>query len=442
MANSGRGIEAVLSRSGLMRNRLITQMLHAFETRLRQGWDKEENRMSDGAATMSKPARDVRLDFFRGLAMFIIFIAHMPANSWFLFIPARFGFSSAGELFVFCSGLASSFAFGRVFVREGWLAGTRRILYRLWQVYWAHIGLALALITVSVIGLEVTGIDYPGAIGLDWFLAHAGEGMLKLMTLRFTPTFLDILPMYLVLLAMVPAMMALARLSRLLPLLAMAGMWLMVQIYGANLSGGQMPGMVWFFDPFAWQLVFFTGFAFGMRWLPVPKFEKGPLFWLCVAVLVASVPVNFWAFTENIPVLADIHNGFVPEDGKTHLVLPLYLHFLASAYVVLTLVESVKARLIEIRPVILVGQQALATFIASIILAWVGGMVLDQIGRSEAALALVNLAGFAGLVAVALIARGYKGGGSGKGPLPAGRRQEPAPQQDATSRLMARTTGG
>lgn len=382
--------------------------------------------MSDSASAMSKPGRDVRLDFFRGLAMFIIFIAHMPANSWFLFIPARFGFSSAGELFVFCSGLASSFAFGRVFIKEGWLAGTRRILYRIWQVYWAHIGLALVLITVSVIGLNITGNDYPRAIGLEWFFAHAGEGLLKLMTLSFTPTFLDILPMYLVLLAMVPVMMGLAMLSRLLPLLAMALMWFAVQIYGVNLPGGQMPGMVWFFDPFAWQLVFFTGFAFGMRWIPVPTFERGALFWLCVAFLLASVPVNFWAFTDNVAALADIHNWFVPEDGKTHLVLPLYLHFLSCAYVVLTLVDPIKARLIEVRPVILVGQQALATFMASIILAWVGGMVLDQIGRSEVALALVNLAGFAGLVIVALIARGYKSGPAGKGKMKVARAQESA----------------
>ena len=59
--------------------------------------------------------RDVRLDFVRGLSMFIIFVAHVPANSWFLFIPARFGFSSAAELFVFFSGLASCYAFCRIF---------------------------------------------------------------------------------------------------------------------------------------------------------------------------------------------------------------------------------------------------------------------------------------------------------------------------------------
>jgi hypothetical protein len=83
-------------------------------------------------------ARDLRLDFFRGLAMLIIFVAHVPGNSWTEYIPARFGFSSAAEMFVFCSGCASAIAFGSVFARCGWATGTIRIACRIWQLYWAH----------------------------------------------------------------------------------------------------------------------------------------------------------------------------------------------------------------------------------------------------------------------------------------------------------------
>ena len=63
--------------------------------------------------------RDLRLDFFRGLAMFIILIAHIPNNAWALWIPARFGPSDAAEMFVFCSGFASAIAFGSVFLERG-----------------------------------------------------------------------------------------------------------------------------------------------------------------------------------------------------------------------------------------------------------------------------------------------------------------------------------
>ncbi|MEM9096562.1 MAG: OpgC domain-containing protein, partial [Pseudomonadota bacterium] len=62
--------------------------------------------MSSQATTTTKKPRDLRLDFFRGLAMFIILLAHTPGNTWTLWIPARFGFSDATEIFVFCSGMA------------------------------------------------------------------------------------------------------------------------------------------------------------------------------------------------------------------------------------------------------------------------------------------------------------------------------------------------
>src|SRR5208337_1620931 len=66
------------------------------------------------------------------------------------YIPARFGFSSAAEMFVFCSGCASAIAFGSVFARCGWGIGTIRIACRIWQLYWAHIGLFLVLATISI----------------------------------------------------------------------------------------------------------------------------------------------------------------------------------------------------------------------------------------------------------------------------------------------------
>jgi hypothetical protein len=80
------------------------------------------------------PKRDPRLDVFRGLAMFIIFIAHLPGNPWNAYIPARFGPSDATEMFVFCSGFASAIAFGGTFNRDGFGVGTLRVLHRCWQI--------------------------------------------------------------------------------------------------------------------------------------------------------------------------------------------------------------------------------------------------------------------------------------------------------------------
>jgi len=78
---------------------------------------------------MAATVRDPRLDFYRGMAMFIILFAHTPGNFFTSWIPARWGFSDATEMFVFCSGMASAIAFGRTFERAGWGLGTARVAY-------------------------------------------------------------------------------------------------------------------------------------------------------------------------------------------------------------------------------------------------------------------------------------------------------------------------
>ena len=90
------------------------------------------------APTLRKP-RDVRVDFFRGAALLIIFVAHVPGNWLGNWIPARFGMSDAAHMFVFISGYAAAIAFGGTFVRHGFVAGTARIAMRCLQLYGAHI---------------------------------------------------------------------------------------------------------------------------------------------------------------------------------------------------------------------------------------------------------------------------------------------------------------
>lgn len=354
----------------------------------------------------AKPARDVRLDFVRGLSMFIIFVAHVPANSWFLFIPARFGFSSAAELFVFCSGLASGYAFGGAFVKQGFGIGTRRVIRRVVQVYGAHLGLLAGLVAASFVGFWLTDIDYPGKLALAPLFASNGSGVIDLLTLRWMAAYTDILPLYIVLLAMIPLVMALARVSTHLLFAALGGLWLVANLTGLNLPAN---GTGWFFNPFAWQLLFFAGFSFGMGWLPAPQLRKGWLFWLCALIVLISIPLNFWAFLEAFPALDHLRESLLPPGNQTFLSPFRFGHFLALAYVGLVLIDPYRATLARMTPIVKVGQQSLPTFITSTILIWVAGMALDWTGRGEIATALVNLAGFGVIIAVAYIASALKG---------------------------------
>src|SRR5271166_1052868 len=352
-------------------------------------------------------ARDLRLDFFRGLAMLIIFVAHVPGNSWTEYIPARFGFSSAAEMFVFCCGCASALAFGSIFVRRGWRTGTARILYRIWQLYWAHIGLFVVLATISAVAtrLHIGTKDYAADLNLDAFGSDRWGAVTGMMTLSLVPDLLNILPMYVVLLALVPPAMALSTINPLLVVAASVALWHVVQATGLNLPAGGVTGRRWFFDPFAWQLMFFTGFAFGMGWFPKPRLNHPAFLPVAAAAVTLSVPVNFWAFTDNIPALLAVHDWLVPDGivATTRLDVVRYAHFFCLAYVVLSLVDRCPKPFTSpaLAPVVAIGRQSLPAFVSSVTVAWTAGIFLDVVGRDWLSTAAVNLLGFAAIFSIA-----------------------------------------
>ena len=60
--------------------------------------------MADDSATALN-GRDARLDMFRGIALLMIFINHVPGTAWENFTSRNFGFSDAAEAFVLMSGM-------------------------------------------------------------------------------------------------------------------------------------------------------------------------------------------------------------------------------------------------------------------------------------------------------------------------------------------------
>jgi hypothetical protein len=370
---------------------------------------------------MSAPPRqrDLRLDFFRGIGMFIILIAHITDNPWTLWIPARFGFSDATEMFVFSSGMASAIAFGAVFGRAGWGMGTLRVAHRIWQVYWVHLGVFFVTLAL-MLALNLTGAfprDEVGALNLYPFLNTTGPNLLGLLTLTYVPNYFDILPMYLVILALIPVMMALARADVRLAVLASLALWV------AATAGLNLPAELWFtrpsvrpwfFNPFAWQLVFFTGFALMAGWLPPPPVHRR-LVWLAAGIVVLSVPFAWSRIIGQVEAIRDIRLAAAPLFDKTDFGVLRYIHFLALAYLAWVAVGPMGARLrrggwlgAAVTLICRVGQQSLAVFAASMIMARVLGAVLNLAGNGPLATLAVNLTGFALVIAVARTAAWFK----------------------------------
>jgi hypothetical protein len=351
--------------------------------------------------------------------MFIILIAHITGNPWALWIPARFGFSDATEMFVFCSGMASALAFGAVFSRAGWAMGTLQIMYRIWQVYWVHLGVFFVTL-VLMLALNQTGVfprNEVNALNLQPFLNNTGPNLIGLFTLTYVPNYFDILPMYLVILALIPVMMALAQVDTRLAVLASLSLWVAATA-GLNLPAElwftKQSDRPWFFNPFAWQLVFFTGFALMAGWLPAAPVRQG-LVWLAAGIVVLSVPFAWGKVIAEIEAIRDLRRAAAPLFDKTDLGVLRYVHFLALAYLAWVAVGPMGVRLQRggwageiIALICRVGQQSLAVFAASMVLARVLGAVLDLAGGGALAALAVNLTGFALIIGVARLAAYFK----------------------------------
>ena len=353
--------------------------------------------------------------------MFVIFVAHVPWDWWALWIPARFGFSDATETFVFCSGMASAIAFGGVFGRRGWWMGTARIAHRVWQVYWSHVALFLAVLALTMFLTSLgTGKNYVLALNLGHVFDLSKGALAGLLTLTYVPNYFDILPMYLVILAMIPLVMALARVSPWAVAAFCGTLWLWANLKLFGLDGIDLPAEPWserdwFFNPFGWQLVFFTGFAFMSGWLPAPPVNR-TLVVIAAIVTVASIPFAYFRILDAVPELRAASNSIWVYRDKTDFGVLRYVHFLATAYLAWVAVGPMGRRITDWGPLTWVvdvirkvGQQSLAVFLSSMFLAQFAGFVLDWIGRSHATMALVNLSGFAAIIAVAYGVSWFKG---------------------------------
>ena len=381
--------------------------------------------------------RDLRLDFFRGIAMFIILIAHTPGNFLSSWIPARWGFSDATEMFVFCSGMASAIAFGGAFQRSGWFLGTARVSFRIWQVYWAHIGLFIAVAALMA-GFDYYGgfdKNYIGSLNLWKFFDDPAVPLLGLVTLTYVPNYFDILPMYMVVLAMMPIVMALQRIHTGLVFAFMVAVWLGAQTwflgdYHLAFPAEPWSERKWFFNPFAWQLIFFTGFSLMRGWIPKPPVHI-LLIVLAAIIVLVNIPLSNigvravardWFFvTETGNPVIDARLALGPLIDKTDFGLFRYIQFLSLAYLAWVIAGDKGDNLLArgtgflariwggiLKIILKVGQQSLAVFIVSMFTARVMGFVMDMIGRSTATSLLVNLGGAIFLVATAYGAGWFK----------------------------------
>ncbi len=152
--------------------------------------------------------RDLRLDLFRGIALWLIFLDHIPSNIVNWITIRNYGFSDATEIFVFISGYTAAFVYGRSMREHGVVVSSARILKRAWQVYVAHVFLfAIYMAEISYVAASFENPLYGEEMGIFDFLRQPDITLVQALLLKFKPANMDVLPLYIVLLAGFPPML-------------------------------------------------------------------------------------------------------------------------------------------------------------------------------------------------------------------------------------------
>ncbi|MGH8336512.1 MAG: OpgC domain-containing protein, partial [Gammaproteobacteria bacterium] len=230
------------------------------------------------------------------------------------------------------------------------------------------------------------------------------------MTLTYVPPYFDILPMYFVILALLPAMMVLSRLHPALAIAASVLLWAVASFGWLELPRDPLIAEAWFFNPFCWQLVLFAGFAIERGWLPTPRAHPA-LIVAAVLLLACCVPLSWRPGLDANPLLQDIRNSLGASIGKSHEGPLRFAHFLALAYLA-NLAAGPQGLRLHGRFAELtrsVGRQSLACFMTGIALSFLSGVALMEVGRDNMlVVAAVNLTGIAVIVLTARVVAWFK----------------------------------
>lgn len=356
-------------------------------------------------ATLPEKGRDLRLDLFRGIANWAIFLDHIPDNVVNWITTRNWGFSDAADLFVFISGYTASFVYARMMIERGFIVGATRLTKRVWQLYVAHVILfVIYIVAISYLAQRFMDSDLINEFNVSGLVDHASDTLGAGLLLKFKPVNLDVLPLYIVLMGFFPPVLWFMLRQPDLTMLASIGLWLLARHFGWNFRS--YPAGTWYFDPYCWQVMFVFGSwcALGGAKRAAWIINSKPALYLGVAYLIfAMIMTMAGRFSDFGAMFPDwLYSAFNPND-KTYMAPYRFIHFAVIAMLTVRFLPKTWAGL-EWRvfdPAIVCGQQSLAVFCVGVFLSFVAHFTLSLSSGSFLAQLLVSIAGIAIMTTVA-----------------------------------------
>jgi hypothetical protein len=359
-------------------------------------------------AVLPPKERDLRLDLFRGIANWAIFLNHIPNNAVNWITTRNYGFSDGADLFVFISGYTAAIVYGRMMRDHGFVIAATRLSKRVWQLYVAHV--MLLVVYVAAIGYVALRFQYDNILhefNVATLVHSPIETLTEGLLLRFKPYNLDVLPLYIVLMALFPFVLWIMLRRPGLTMLGSLVLYLVTRQFDWNLVGYPQGG--WFFNPFCWQLLFCLGAwtALGGSIELRPVVNSQLLVYLGGAYLVFALILTLAASFESLRELTPkwLYDTVNPND-KTNLAPYRVLHFVVIALLVTRFLPKdwKGLRWVGFDPLIKCGQQSLPVFCVGVFLSFLGYFLLAISSGTLLIQTLISAAGIAVMCGIAYYA--------------------------------------
>ncbi len=264
--------------------------------------------------------RDLRIDFIRGMVMFVLVIVHIDFFSFYnLLAWERFGIISGGEGFVILSGLVVGMIYGPRIAKSGWKDTINKLMDRAFLLYRVNI---IVILIVAVLSL-IPFLDFKAIMSFTdqysktvyWLYPPSDAPVqimiAKLFLLKMGPHQLQILGLYVVLLMFAPVFFWFLMNGRTMLLLSIS--WI---LYFYNWAFPAMPTGAQFeyaFPILTWQVLFVHGLSVGYHREKISAFMEGS--WRkYVLASAAFLFVLFLFLTQNNP------NPEMPWYGKLSVI--------------------------------------------------------------------------------------------------------------------------
>jgi len=343
--------------------------------------------------------RDLRIDVCRGIALWWIFLDHVPNNIGGWLTPRNYGFSDAAEVFMFISGVTCALAYGRTRQREGWSGMIGRSLRRAWDIYAAFLLLTLA----CAIMVYLAGLDHlADASNTRILFEHPGEALAHAAVLQYRPVNTDVLPVFVIYHASFAPLLWLLLRAPNVTLGVSLLLYALVHVFGWSVPA--WPNNVWFFNPLAWQFLMVLG-----AWCVIEGEKYRPWVTSRTALVLAVLYLVFsliiavsWSLKPAAPhALAKL---LFPLD-KSNLSPLRLLHFFALAVVALWFVPQDWRGLSTpvMRWARCCGENSLPIYCLGVLLALAGHLTLLDISDRLAMQIVLSLAGILVMIVVATL---------------------------------------